>query len=118
MSGAQVPGVRYQVSGSRCAGVRCQMPGFRCQVPGPMCHASGIRDQIAREYVSDLRDQVPRENVENIHTKNILRLNGNYKHTNKFFTTLVFSSARFRKNNEKNTATCNGFSGIFLGFWP
>ena len=72
-------GSRCQIPGSRCAGVRCQMPGFRCQVPGPMCHASGIRDQIAREYVSDLRDQVPRENVENIHTKNILRLNGNYK---------------------------------------
>ena len=79
MSGAQVPGVRYQVPGVQGSGVRCQMPGFRCQVPGPMCHASGIRDQIAREYVSDLRDQVPRENVENIHTKNILRLNGNYK---------------------------------------
>ena len=75
----QVSGTRFQVPGVQASGVRCQMPGFRCQVPGLMCHAPGIRDQLAREYLSDLRDQVPRENVENIHTKNILRFNGNYK---------------------------------------
>ena len=61
VSGAQVPVVRYQVSGFRCAGSRCQvpgvrfqvsgisclMPGSRCQVPAFMCHFPGIRDQIS-----------------------------------------------------------------------
>ena len=110
----QVSDARFQVSGSRCAGsmcqvpsVRFQVPGVRGQVPGSMCHAPGIRDHIARDHVSDLRDQVLVENVENLHIKDILRLNGNYKLllllsgnydlTNTFFYFLQHVSEKQRK---------------------
>ena len=96
--GAQVPGVKFQVPR-----VRGQWPGVRCLTPGSMCHAQGIKDQIIRDHVSDFRDLVPRQNVENLHIKNILRLNGNYELTNTFFTTLMFSLARF--NRKKNISS-------------
>ena len=94
LSDAVVPGVR-------CAGFRCQVSGSRCQVLGSMCHAQGIKDQIVRDHMYDFRDLVPRGSVENLHIKNILRLNGNYELRNTFFTTLIFSLARFKR--EKKT---------------
>ena len=57
----------FQVSGA-------QVSGARCQVLGSMCHAQGIKDQIARDHMYDFRDLVPRGSVENLHIKNILRL--------------------------------------------
>ena len=48
----------------------------------------------------DFRDLIPRGSVENLHIKNILRLNGNYELRNTFFTTLIFSLAGFKR--EKN----------------
>ena len=93
LSGAQVPSVR-------CAGFRCQVSGSKCQVPGSMCHAQGIKDQIARDHMHDFRDLVPRQSIENLHIKNILRLNGNYELRNTFFISLIFSLGRFKR--EKN----------------
>ena len=49
------------------------------QDPCATLQVSGVKGQMARDYVSDLRDQVPRQNFENLHIKNILRLNGNHK---------------------------------------
>ena len=102
MRGFHVPGPKCQVPGSRGQG-----SGARRQVPGSMCHAPGIRDHIARDHVSDLRDQVLGENVENLHIKDILRLNGNYKLllllsgnydlTNTFFYFLQHVSEKQRK---------------------
>ena len=82
LSGAQVPGVR-------CAGFRCQVSGSRCQVPGSMYHAQGIKDQIARDHIYNFGDLVPRQSVENLHIKNILRLNENYKLRKKIFYVLT-----------------------------
>ena len=110
----QVPGFRFQVRGFHVPGPKCQVPGSsgqgsgaRRQVLGFMCHAPGIRDHIARDHVSDLRDQVLGENVENLHIKDILRLNGNYKLllllsgnydlTNTFFYFLQHVSEKQRK---------------------
>ena len=76
MPGGQVPGV--QVPGARCTGVRDQVPGVRCLVPG-------AKDQVARDHVSGLRYQC------HIKMSKIFDLNGNYKLTNTFFTTLIFS---------------------------
>ena len=117
VSGAQVLGFRCQVPSFRCQvrrfqvsssrfqvpRVRGQWPGVRCLTPGSMCHTQGIKDQIIRDHVSDFRDLVPRQNVENLHIKNILRLNGNYELTNTFFTTLMFSLACF--NRKKNISS-------------
>ena len=100
----QEPGFRFQVPGvqvpsPRCLipGAKCKMPGSMCQVPGPMCHTPGIRDQIVRDHVSDLRDQVSCQNVENLHIKNILRLNRNYK--------LILFSTEIT-NIQRNFSTC------------
>ena len=91
--GLQVPGFRCR--GSRCQvlgvkfqvpGVRSQVPDARCQVPGSMCHTQGIKDQIARDHVSDFRDLVPRQNVENLHIKNILRLLTEIRNLQKHFS--------------------------------
>ena len=95
---------RFQVSVARFQVRRCQGSGARCHMPGSMCHAQSIKDQIARDHVSDFRDLGPRQDVENLHIKNILRLNGNCELKNTFFITLIFSLARFKrkKNNHAN----------------
>ena len=86
---------KTHVSGVRCAGSRCRVPGT--QVPGVRFRVSGTKfqvppgDQVARNDVPDFKDQVQLQNVKNFHIKNILRLNGNYKLTSTFFTTLIFS---------------------------
>ena len=91
--------VRLQVSGARCAGSRCQVPDARCLVRGVRCQAPavryqipGARDQVTRDHVC-FTDEVQHQNVKKFHIKNILRLNGYYKHklTNTFSTTLIFS---------------------------
>ena len=101
VSGAQVVGSRCQVSGSRfrMSGVRCQVSDARLQVSGTWfhVHAQGLKDQIAVDHVSDFRDLIQRQNVENLHIKNILRINGNFELTNTFFTMLIFSLACFKR---------------------
>ena len=84
--GGQVPGV--QVPGARCTGVRDQVPGAgsRCQVPGSRCQRPGSQGPCVRFEVS-----MPHQNVKNFRIQNIFHLNGNYKLTNTFFTTLIFS---------------------------
>ena len=101
LSGAQVPGVR-------CAGFRCQVSDSRCQVPGFMYHAQGIKDQIARDHIYNFRDLIPCRSVENLHVKNILRLNENYELRNTFFNTLIFSLARFKRKKNISRFYDNG----------
>ena len=85
-----------------------QVSGARCQVPGSMYHAQGIKDQIARDHIYDFRDLVARESVENLHIKNILRLNENYELRNTFLTTLIFSLARFKRKKNISRFYDNG----------
>ena len=115
VSGKQFPGVSAQVLGFRnqVSGSRCQVTGFGFQVPGSRYQVTGVRFQVPgarfhapccwRDHVSDFKDLVPRQNVENLHTKDVLRLSGNYELTN---STLILSLARFKykKNFQVFTA--------------
>ena len=88
-----------QVSGAYDPGARSQVSGFRYQVsiPGSMFYAPGVSQgsDSFRDHVSDLRDQVPRQNVKNLHIKDTLGLNENYKlllllNANYYLTTTFF----------------------------
>ena len=70
---------KTQVSGAQLPGVKCQVSGVSGEVPGVRCQAPSVRNQIARDRLFDIRDQVPRQNVEKLDIKKILRLNRNYK---------------------------------------
>ena len=87
---------------------RFQVPGPRCQVPGVRCQVPGFHVPYSRDDVSNFRDLVPRQNVENLYIKIILRLNGNYEPTNTFFTTLIFSLARFKRKKNISSFYDNG----------
>lgn len=51
-----------------------------------LCHFVRFLD-----HVPGFKDQVSCQNVKNFHIKNSLRFSRNYKLTNTFFTTLIFS---------------------------
>ena len=95
----QVPVVRCQVCRFQVSDVRCQVPAVRCQVPGSRCWVPGFRDtryQVPRDHVSSFMDQMLCRNDKNFHIKNslppsgkykrILRLNGNYRHLQTYFS--------------------------------
>ena len=47
VSGAQVPGARFQVSGVQVPGVRGQVPGVRCQAAGVRCRVPCATLQVS-----------------------------------------------------------------------